>query len=370
MSELTEQGIYNKGPSTHLCTVPLDEPYKSVAEQMVVGESVAYSTAKKLVSKVGKTSATVLFLGEPGVGKERFAQLLHTVSKRSNKPFITLHCAAIPYNLIESELLGVCKGAYSSEPQAKQGKIEAASGGTLFLDEIDTLPMPVQVKLLRVIQAGEYKCVGSSSIQKCDVRIVAATDSDLSESVKRGTFRSDLFFKLNVFPIEIPPLRKRKEDIALLMGYFLKKYAHLHEKTLQGFSRQAIEAMNNYNFPGNIRELESKVERAIILADDGQFIESSHLFDMGSYRHESTRRHEPEGAMFANELPTNFVGDSPSLLDTFISSNCSLSDLERDIMSEAVKHCEGNIAQAARLLGLTRPQMAYRLKKMSSDYID
>ncbi|MGD7314646.1 sigma-54 interaction domain-containing protein, partial [Ralstonia pseudosolanacearum] len=250
------------------------------AAPALVGASSAFNAACHLLRRVAPTDATVLFTGESGVGKERFARMLHQISRRHDKPFIAINCAAIPETLVEAELFGVERGAYTGATHSRAGRFELAHEGTLFLDEIGTLSLVAQGKLLRALQEGEFERVGSSRSLKVDTRVVAATNEDLPQAVRAGRFRQDLFFRLNVFPIHLPPLRERRDDIPLLMSHFLKSYAHKHGLAVRGFSPRAIKALLNYSFPGNIRELQNLVERGVILAQ-AELVDLPHMFISG-----------------------------------------------------------------------------------------
>jgi len=333
-----------------------------IKDNNMVGKSAAFVATTHMIKKVAKTATTVLFLGETGVGKERFARSLHSASKRSNRPFIAMNCAAIPETLIEAELFGVQKGAFTGATETRIGKFEQADHGTLFLDEVGNLSKQAQLKLLRAIQEREFTRVGGTTLLNADVRIIAATNVDLQRAVNENKFRKDLFYRLNVFPVNVPPLRERRNDILLLMEYFLEKNSELHEKQNAGFTVQAIDALYHYSYPGNIRELENMVERAVILIDDEQSVDINHLFTNTDHLDDSSLRLDQNGALLT-EAELSKSSNPTSLLETFIHSKSSLNDLEIDIINEAVKHSNGNIAQAARLLGLSRPQMAYRLKK-------
>ena len=233
------------------------------------------------VRLVAPTQATVLFVGESGVGKEVFARTLHRISARAEKPFVALSCAAIPDTLLESELFGVERGAYTGAVQSRPGRFERADGGTLFLDEIGTLSASAQVKLLRALQEGEIERLGDTHTRRVDVRVMAATNVDLRNEVRAGRFREDLFFRLNVFPIRITPLRERREDVPLLMTHFLAKFNRLHGRRLTGFTQRAVDAMLSYDWPGNVREVENVIERGVILAAESGAIDAPHLFTSG-----------------------------------------------------------------------------------------
>jgi len=339
-------------------------------DQEMVGASSSFVTATQLIAKVSETNATVLFFGETGVGKERFALSLHSISKRADKPFIAINCAAIPENLIEAELFGVEKGAYTGATASRPGRFERANGGTLFLDEVGNLSLPAQIKLLRAIQEREFERVGGTTIRTADVRIIAATNINLEDAVKRNEFRSDLYYRLNVFPVHIPPLRERRDDIPLLMMHFLKKYALRHDKDISGFTIRAVDALYEYSYPGNIRELENMVERAVILAEDGHPIDTVHLFRASDNIGDEILKLDQSGTLQSNCMADEPDADSGQLFETFIKSQNSLGGLEETLLLEAINRCDGNVTKAARLLGLTRPQMAYRLKKCAPERVN
>jgi transcriptional regulator with GAF, ATPase, and Fis domain len=342
-----------------------------------VGISPGFNAVLHLLKKVAPTQATVLFLGESGVGKEVFARMLHRWSSRHAKPFVALNCAAIPENLIESELFGVERGAFTGASHSRPGRFERADGGTLFLDEIGTLSFGAQSKLLRVLQEGEVERVGDSSTRKINVRVIAATNVDLREEVKAGNFREDLFFRLNVFPIRILPLRERREDIPLLMAHFLARFNHRHERHLTGFTQRAVDAMLSYDWPGNIRELENIIERGVILASDGDAIDAPQLFSCGEQFSDQRYAINNEGKLVSVNPESLIVvpaqqdevdrvtrrvndlligGSDPS------SDNVSLDEIETMLLRRAIDAARGNVSAAARSLGITRPQMLYRLK--------
>ena len=263
----------------------------------LVGASAAFNATAHLIKRVAPTDATVLFLGESGVGKERFSKTLHAIGPRASKPFVSINCAAIPHDLVEAELFGVERGAFTGATVSRPGRFERADGGTLFLDEISSLPMHAQGKLLRVLQEGEVERVGDTRVRKVDVRIVAAANRDLRAEVQAGRFREDLFFRLNVFPIEIPPLRERSEDIPLMVNVFVKRYAQRFGKRLAGITQRASEALRSYDWPGNVRELENIVERGVILADDGANLDVQHLFSGGEHLPERHFKLTPGGLL-------------------------------------------------------------------------
>jgi DNA-binding NtrC family response regulator len=336
----------------------------------LVGASSGFVATCHMIRKVARTNATVLFLGETGVGKEMFANALHQASDRVNRPFVAVNCAAIPDTLIESELFGVEKGAYTGALQSRPGRFERAHQGTLFLDEVGTLSEPAQIKLLRAIQEKCIERVGDTTTRQADVRIVAATNVDLREAVREGKFRDDLMFRLNVFPIRIPPLRERRDDIPLLMTYFVDKYAKMHGKRVSGFTPKAIDGLYAYDYPGNIRELENLIERAVILVEADEPIDIGHLFADQEQLPSLMMKLNEAGALqesLANVDTAGMLGDQTSMLDLMINRGEGLSDLEEQLIRSAVDRCNGNLAGAARMLGITRPQMEYRVKKLQLD---
>jgi Nif-specific regulatory protein len=249
-----------------------DEAYHTlVAKSPVILEKL------EIVEKIAKTDSSVLILGESGVGKELFAEQIHLRSPRANKPFIRVNCAAIPEGLLESELFGHVKGAFTNAVAKRQGRFELADGGTIFLDEIADIPLLLQAKLLRVIQEKTFEKVGSDSSLTVNVRILAATNKDIEALVEKGEFRNDLYYRLNVLPIYVPPLRQRQEDIPELAHFFLEKFMAETKKHFEGFSDEAMETMLSYSWPGNIRELENSVERACVIGK-GRRIQQEELF--------------------------------------------------------------------------------------------
>ena len=243
----------------------------------IIGESPAMQRVFELMKKVVDSHATVLLLGETGTGKELFAQAVHGNSPRKKHEFIAQNCAALPESLLESELFGYVKGAFSGATSDKKGLIELAHGGTLFLDEIGDMPIGLQAKLLRVLQEGEVRPLGGAKCNKVDVRIIAATHQDLQELIRSGDFRQDLYYRLCVFPIELPPLRERKEDLPALIQYFMGKFSDQYGKQTNGFSPAVVDSMLQYDYPGNIRELRNLVERAVLMCEPGASILPEHL---------------------------------------------------------------------------------------------
>lgn len=330
-----------------------------------VGASPGFNVVAHLVRRVAPTDSTVLFRGESGVGKERFAKALHSISPRAHKPMIAINCAAIPPDLVESELFGVEKGAFTGADAARPGRFERADGGTLFLDEVSSLPLPAQGKLLRAIQEREIERVGGTKVLKVDVRLVAAANSDLRTEVEAGRFRQDLFYRLNVFPIEIPPLRDRREDIPLLVSLFVERYALRFNKKIGGLTPRAFDALWDYDWPGNIRELENMVQRAVILAEPGGGLDVQHLFAGGEKLRASSFNLSAAGALVrsASAPKPDSNAQQRRLADELIESLPSFEQIETLLVQQAMDRSGGNLSAAARLLGLRRGQMEYRVKK-------
>ncbi len=328
----------------------------------LIGSSPAFRRSYELVAKAAQTNVTVLLTGETGVGKERFARALHQVSARRAGPFVAVNCAALPHDLIESELFGVEKGAFTGAQANRAGRFERADGGTLFLDEVGELPMAAQAKLLRALQEGEIERLGDDRTRRVNVRIVAATNVDLEGAAKLGRFRSDLFYRLNVYPIQIPPLRDRASDIPPLVEAMLQRFGALHEKRLAGITDKALKALMRHTWPGNVRELENMIERGVILASPNGWIELDHLAPclLAIAEQES-------GVGASGQLEESWGPDRARLCDAFFSSGFSLEDFEAMVLSRAVQQADGNLSGAARLLGLTRPQLSYRLKRNQDD---
>lgn len=329
----------------------------------VIGISSGFRTALHYLTKAAPSKATLLFLGETGVGKEVFARLAHSMSPRRSAPFVAVNCGALPENLIEAELFGVMRGAYTGAHASRPGRFERAEGGTLFLDEVSTLSQAAQVKLLRALQESEIERVGDVNTRHVDVRVMAAANVDLRDAVRRKEFREDLYFRLATFPIRIPPLRERRDDIPLLMEHFRTRYCQAHGRRSPGFTAQAVEALLSAELPGNIRELEHRIERAVLLADDDEPLDIAHLFqgeDMDTSRmlgldHAGNlRRLQDEGLRRRVQELVEAVDDRTGGFDT----------LEREILEAAVSQARGNLAAAARRLGLTRRKVATRLERL------
>jgi DNA-binding NtrC family response regulator len=328
----------------------------------MIGNSAGFRAAYELLRQASMSQIAVLLLGETGVGKEMFARSLHEMSSRRNRPFIAVNCAAIPHDLVESELFGVEKGAYTGALSSRPGRFERADGGTLFLDEIADLPLSAQSKLLRVLQDGELERLGDTKVRKTNVRVIAAANRDLQQGVKEGTFRADLFYRLNALQIGIPPLRERKEDISLLANRFLDKYSAIHGKKLRGFTDKAKRALLTHTWPGNIRELQNTIERGVILAASGTRIEVHQLFPGCADDRANGFVVNPRGDLAA------YSSDAGrALCEAVLGGVMTLDQVEDMLLEAAVDKARGNLSSAARLLGLTRPQLAYRLKRLHED---
>jgi transcriptional regulator with PAS, ATPase and Fis domain len=326
-----------------------------------IGQSPVYRRTCALIDKVALGKASVLLLGETGVGKEVIARSLHLRSERAGGPFVALNCAAIPPDLIEAELFGVEKGAYTGAQQSRMGRFERANGGSLFLDEIVELTPRAQATLLRVLQEEELERVGDSQTRKVDVRVITATHEDLENAVKQGRFRADLFYRLNVFPVRIPALRDRREDIPLLIEHFLEKLHASYKKKTLGLSDRALQTCLHYDWPGNIRELENLMERGVIITDENQSITVDALFPHAPQLTESI------GVASDGRLVKSSPVGSQDWVDKIIDSGMALDSVEDALIQAAMERSQQNVSEAARLLGMTRPALAYRLKKITTD---
>ncbi|WP_022964421.1 sigma-54-dependent Fis family transcriptional regulator [Halopseudomonas pelagia] len=330
-----------------------------------IGQSHAYKTVCQMIDKAATGKVSVLLLGETGVGKEVIARSVHLRSERAEQPFVAVNCAAIPLDLIEAELFGVEKGAYTGANQSRQGRFERANGGTIFLDEVIELSPRAQATLLRVLQEGEMERVGDARTRAVDVRVIAATNESLAEAVENGRFRADLYYRLNVFPVKIPPLRERLEDLPLLAEHFLKKFHGEYNKRTLGLSDKALELCLHYRWPGNIRELENVIERGVILTDNNESISQDSLFAVFPDNPESKyeERLNATGQLVDVKSTAAVDGDWATRI---ITEGISLEVLEQQLMYKAMDMAQQNVSQAARLLGLSRPALAYRLKKIDS----
>ena len=310
------------------------------ARAQVIGSSPAWRKVCEMVEQIAPSRATVLIVGESGTGKELIAGLIHQLSPRSDRPFVTLNAAALPATLLEAELFGHEKGAFTGAQQRKPGRFELADGGTLFLDEIGDMPPEVQIKILRVLQDGTFERLGSTRTLQVDVRVVAATNKDLMQEVEAGRFRLDLYYRLNVISLRLPALRERREDIPLLVAHFLRKYAAQNNKQVSGIQQQALQFLQLADWPGNVRELENVIERAVVLAK--------------------------EPIISISELPANFQEKelAPMPNDHFaLPSNATLADIEREAIAQALQHSGGNRQATARSLNIGLATLYRKLKE-------
>ena len=307
----------------------------------IVGTSHKMTEVFQMIERIAHTDVTVLILGESGTGKELVANAIHFNSSRATRPFLKLNCAALPETLIESELFGHEKGAFTGATEQRMGRFERADGGTLFLDEIGTLSLTAQAKLLRVLQEWEFERIGGNRTFRVDIRIIAATSKDLERSIKEGTFREDLYYRLNVFPIFMPPLRERKTDILLLADYFVEKFNQKHKKDVRRISTPAIDMLMQYHWPGNVRELENCIERAVLLCID-RVIHSYHL------------------------PPTLQTGEQSGTIPS-LSFEEAMENFEKELIIDALKNSGGNMAEAARLLKTTERVVSYSIRKLRVD---
>jgi two-component system response regulator HydG len=328
-------------------------------EGQVVGVSASFLRTRHLLEKVAGTDATVLFMGESGVGKELFSNQLHLMSQRAGGPFVPINCAAIPDNLVESELFGVERGAFTGAVSSRAGYFERAGGGTLFLDEIASLTFSAQGKVLRAIQEKKIERVGGIKTIPVDVRVVAASNVDLAEEVRAGRFRQDLYFRLCVFPIVIPPLRDRRDDIPLLTAHFLKLFRERHHRNVAGFTRRAMDALLSYDFPGNIRELQNLVERGVIFANDGAQIDIQNLFTGFEKFPSFSLQLTDEGRIGEQRFDLH----APSTARSPASGAEGLKQAEIELYRSTLREAGGNISEAARRLGMTRAKLEYRLRR-------
>ncbi|MEJ2654193.1 MAG: sigma 54-interacting transcriptional regulator [Acidihalobacter sp.] len=331
-----------------------------------VGASAGFNTVAHLVRQVAPTDSTVLFRGESGVGKECFARAMHSISSRSDGPLVSVNCAAIPPDLVEAELFGVERGAFTGADRSRPGRFERAHGGTLFLDEITSLSLPAQGKVLRALQEREIERVGGTEVRRVDVRVVAAANRDLRDEVEAGRFRTDLFYRLNVFPIVIPPLRDRREDIPLLIALFLRKNAKRCNKDVRGLTSRAYAALLDYDWPGNVRELENMIERGVILAEPGGCLDVQHLFAGGEKLGDGSFSLGLEGALVpypAGSEGARTTDREQRLVDELLERLPSFDEIESLLLDRALTRTGGNLSAAARLLQMRRGQVEYRLRK-------
>ncbi|MCK4419101.1 sigma-54-dependent Fis family transcriptional regulator [Candidatus Aerophobetes bacterium] len=326
MKSLVRENRYLRGE--------LEEKYKL---DNIIGKSPQIQGVYKILREVANTKATVLIQGETGTGKTLVARALHFNSSRKEKPFIHVNCAAFPEGLLESELFGHVKGAFTDAVANKPGKFELANGGTIFLDEIIELSPMLQVKLLRVLQEKEFERVGGVKTIKIDVRVIAATNRDVKKALEDGSLREDLYYRLNVVSIKIPPLREHKEDVPLLVNYFLQKFNRESGKNIKGVSPEAMDVLMNYSWPGNAREVENVIERAVILSS--------------------------EDTLLPQSLPLHLEEEPDKLEIHLPPEGIALEKVEKSLIREALKITRGNQSRAAKLLDISRNTLRYRLKK-------
>ncbi len=311
----------------------------------LIGNSIAMERLKSQIDRVAKTAATVLITGESGTGKELVARAIHSHSLRKDKAFIPIDCSTIPESIIESELFGHVKGSFTGALKDKKGLVEEANGGTLFLDEIGDLNPTMQVKLLRLLQEGEYKVIGSNTIRKADIRFIAATNQNLQERIKKGEFREDLFYRLNVINLHLPSIRQRPEDIPILARHFLEKYSVLYNKNIKGLSRNALEYLSRREWPGNVRELENVMERGVIMA-------LGDILDVGDLSTPDSGSSPPSLAT----MPTEDIFSLPFKE----AKDRLMEEFQTQYITKVLEKHSGNVSQAAKESGLKR-QYLHRL---------
>ncbi|MDQ5985632.1 MAG: Regulatory protein AtoC [Syntrophus sp. SKADARSKE-3] len=326
-----------------------DEPVKAKKDIIKFGQMISKSKEMikifNTIKKVAETTTNVLILGESGTGKELVAKAIHEHSPRKNMPFVVINCGGVPENLLESEFFGYMKGAFTGAYSDKPGLFEIARGGTLFLDEIGDLSSFLQVKLLRVVQEKTFRRLGGSENIHADVRIISATNWELAKKVKEGMFREDLYYRLNVIPIQLPPLRKRPEDIPILTTYFIEKYSKEFSKEVKTISAYALALLMDYPFPGNIRELENIIERSVAL-------ESSSII-------------LPENLVLAGDLQKTLMDGEAPIPDKGINLNDEIAKYEKNLIEKALKKTNGSRSKAADLLKITVDSLKYRMEKLS-----
>ena len=309
----------------------------------IIGNTPEIQLIFKTITEIAPTAATVLIYGDTGTGKELIANAIHYSSDRRDKPFITLHCASLSEGVLESELFGHEKGAFTGAISQRRGRFELANGGSLFLDEVGEMNSHVQIKLLRVLETGKFERVGGEKTIESDVRIIAATNRDLEKEIKEGRFREDLYYRLNVINLKLPLLRERKEDIGLLIDNFLVKYSKKNKKDIKGITPQSAKLLDNYDWPGNIRELENAIERAVVMARN-EYIEP-------------------------NDLPSNInVNTKKSRKETFrIPSGATMKEIEKKVIIETLQTTNGSKSKAAKILGISTRKIEYKIKEWSMD---
>ena len=327
---------------------------KDVGPEDIIGDSSAMREVLEMLEKASQTNVTVLMLGETGVGKDTFARLLHNIHGPSDKPFVQVNCAALPSELVESELFGVEKGAYTGAEKSRPGRFERAHGGTLFLDEIGEMSLAVQAKLLRVLQMGEFERVGDTRTRKVNARLIVATNQPLEDRVAQGLFRADLYYRVNVFPMYIPPLRDHKDDLPGLVNKFIGMFNAEHGKGVLGVEDEVLETFIQYDWPGNIRELENIIERGVILTDNGRRISNKYIHLEPSLTAATARERD------ARRDRDSSLDD---LLAALIDRGVGLEDLERRLLDYALQRAGGNVSAASRALNISPAKYRYRIQK-------
>ncbi len=309
----------------------------------IIGNTPEIQLIFKTITEIAPTAATVLIYGDTGTGEELIANAIHYSSDRKDKPFVALHCASLSEGVLESELFGHEKGAFTGAISQRRGRFELANGGSLFLDEVGEMNSHVQIKLLRVLETGKFERVGGEKTIESDVRIIAATNRDLEKEIKEGRFREDLYYRLNVINLKLPLLRERKEDIGLLIDNFLVKYSKKNKKDIKGITPQSAKLLDNYDWPGNIRELENAIERAVVMARN-EYIEP-------------------------NDLPSNInVNTKKSRKETFrIPSGATMKEIEKKVIIETLQTTNGSKSKAAKILGISTRKIEYKIKEWSMD---
>ncbi|HIE43947.1 MAG TPA: sigma-54-dependent Fis family transcriptional regulator [Candidatus Omnitrophica bacterium] len=346
MKRLEEENIY------------LKKELSRKAGKLIVGKSASFSHVMELIRKVAKSKATVLICGETGTGKELVARTIHYTSLRRDAPLVVVNCVALPENLLESELFGHLKGAFTGAYEDKKGKFQVADSGTLFLDEVGGIPLNLQPKLLRVIENQEFEPVGGTKTIQCDVRIIAATNVDLKKAVEKGVFREDLYYRLNVFPIYLPPLRDRREDIPLLVNHFIDMCNSELGKRVKDIEKQTLDILKSYHWPGNVRELENVIERAMVLCEKD--ILTAELFlslDRRSVEADTPPSSVYEGKDIFHHGEKNYA----------VLKNRLIAAFDRNFITELLRETRGNIAMAAKLSGMDRKNLYHKIRKLNID---
>ncbi|MBI1178031.1 response regulator [bacterium] len=341
-------------------------------EQGIVGRSDPMQSVFKLIGQLAASDATALITGESGTGKELVARAIYHHSRRSEKPFLAINCAAIPENLLESELFGHERGAFTGAASQRIGKFEQCHGGTIFLDEIGDMSLPTQTKILRVLQSGTFERVGGNQSVTVDVRVIAATNKPLEQAVANREFREDLFYRLNVVRVQMPPLRERRSDIRLLVNYFLKKFSHQSGNKPKSIATDALAALESYRWPGNVRELENVIERALVVAKSDAILLADLPAEVTGSVAASAAAQPVEGGS-ANTIPAEMMAAAPDGIPSlarqlfkWARENSSLKVIpavERELIVQAMQETGGNQVQAAKILGITRATLRKRLEK-------